>query len=85
VVDGKPVRTPVPTGLSDGAWVEVTRRLVQSPGASEGKWVPFDGSEAVIPGDLSELSDGAPVRRAGGAAARGERVSVPRLDRHRCW
>jgi multidrug efflux pump subunit AcrA (membrane-fusion protein) len=61
-LDGKAVRTPVQTGVSDGAWVEVTGRLVRSPASSEGKWVPFDGTEAVLAGDLSELSDGAPVR-----------------------
>jgi hypothetical protein len=60
--DGKAVRTPVQTGVSDGSWVEVTGRLVGSQGSSEATWVPFDGSEAVITGDLSELSDGVPVR-----------------------
>jgi multidrug efflux pump subunit AcrA (membrane-fusion protein) len=57
-IDGKAVRTPVQTGVSDGTWVEVTGRLVRSPGSSDGKWVPFDGNEAVIQGNLSELSDG---------------------------
>jgi multidrug efflux pump subunit AcrA (membrane-fusion protein) len=61
-LDGKAVRTSVQTGVSDGTWVEVTGRLVQSPGSSEGKWVPFDGTEAVLAGDLSEVSDGLGVR-----------------------
>jgi RND family efflux transporter MFP subunit len=61
-VDGKAVRTPVQTGVSDGTWVEVTGRLVRSQGSSEGTWVPFDGTEAVIEGNLSELSDGVPVQ-----------------------
>ena len=60
-LDGKAVRTPVQTGVSDGSWVEVTGRLARPQGSSEGTWVPFDGSEAVLTGDLSELSDGVPV------------------------
>jgi HlyD family secretion protein len=60
-VDGKAVRTPVQTGVSDGSWVEVTGKLVRSAGSSEGAWVAFDGTEAVIDGDLTEISDGAPV------------------------
>jgi hypothetical protein len=51
----------VQTGVGDGSWVEVTGRLVRSQGSSEGKWVPFDGTEAVLDGDLSELSDGVRV------------------------
>src|SRR5262249_886026 len=60
-VDGKAVRTPVQTGVSDGTWVEVTGKLVRRAGASEGTWEAFDGKEAVIDGDLSEISDGLPV------------------------
>ena len=62
VVDGKAVRTPVQTGVSDGSWVEVTGKLVPSAGSSEGAWVAFDGAEAVIDGDLSGISDGASVK-----------------------
>jgi multidrug efflux pump subunit AcrA (membrane-fusion protein) len=61
-VDGKAVRTPVQTGVSDGSWVEVTGRLVRPAGSPEGTWQAFDGTEAVIDGDLSELSDGVPVQ-----------------------
>jgi HlyD family secretion protein len=61
-VDGKAVRTPVQTGVSDGTWVEVAGKLVRSPGSSDGKWVAFDGTEAVIDGNLSEISDGVPVQ-----------------------
>jgi HlyD family secretion protein len=60
-LDGKAARTPVQTGVSDGTWVEVTGKLVRSAGSSEGTWKAFDGSEAVIYGDLSLLVDGAPV------------------------
>ncbi len=61
-VDGKAVRTAVQTGVSDGSFVEVTARLVGSPGSSDGKWVAFDGTEAVIDGDLSEITDGVSVK-----------------------
>jgi hypothetical protein len=60
-LDGKAVRTPVQTGVSDGSWVEVTGKLVRSAGSSEGVWTAFDGTEAVVTGDLSEISDGQPV------------------------
>ena len=61
VVDGKAVRTPVQTGVSDGSWVEVTGKLVRSAGSSEGAWQAFDGTEAVVEGNLSGFSDGLPV------------------------
>jgi hypothetical protein len=60
-LDGKAVRTPVQTGVSDGTWVEVTRKLVRPAGSSEGTWQAFDGTENVIDGDLSLVSDGLPV------------------------
>jgi len=56
------VRTPVRTGVGDGTWVKVTGKLVRPAGASEGTWEAFDGTEAILSGDLSELSDGLPVR-----------------------
>jgi HlyD family secretion protein len=56
--DRKAVRTPVQTGVSDGSWVEVTGKLVRPAGSAEGTWKPFDGTEAVIDGDLSDISDG---------------------------
>jgi HlyD family secretion protein len=60
-VNGKAVRTAVRTGVSDGTWVEAAAKLVPSAGSSEGTWEPFDGSEPVIEGDLSAISDGLPV------------------------
>jgi HlyD family secretion protein len=63
-LDGKAARTPVQTGVSDGTWVEVAGKLVRPAGSSEGTWKAFDGSEAVIAGDLSLLGDGAPVEVA---------------------
>jgi multidrug efflux pump subunit AcrA (membrane-fusion protein) len=60
-IDGKAVRTPVQTGVSDGSWVEVTGKLVPSTGSSEDVWAAFDGTEDVIDGDLSAISNGDPV------------------------
>jgi HlyD family secretion protein len=65
-VDGKAVRTPVQTGVGDGSWVEVTGKLVRSAGSSEGTWVAFDGTEAVVNGDLSLVSDGQALTVDGG-------------------
>jgi HlyD family secretion protein len=53
--DGKAVRTPVESGLSDGKWLEVARKKVGE------SWVPFAGSEEVIRGELAELADGEKV------------------------
>ena len=61
VVDSKAVLTPVQTGMSDGSWVEVPGKLVRSRGSSARNWEAFDGSEAVVDGELSEISDGAKV------------------------
>jgi multidrug efflux pump subunit AcrA (membrane-fusion protein) len=62
--NGHTVRTEVQTGVSDGEWIEVTNR--QRPPAAGGadSWVPIDGKELVILGDLSLLADGAPVEVA---------------------
>jgi HlyD family secretion protein len=53
--DGKAVETPVEAGINDGKWIEVIRKMVN------GAWTEFTGSEEVILGDLSELTDGQPV------------------------
>jgi HlyD family secretion protein len=50
--DGKAMLLPVQRGIDDGQWVEVLKKR------ANGKWVPFDGSEQIILGDLSELSSG---------------------------
>jgi HlyD family secretion protein len=62
VVGGKAVRTPVQTGVSDGSWVEVTGKLVRSSASAEGTWEAFDGTESVVSGNLSEISDGQLVK-----------------------
>jgi hypothetical protein len=59
------LQTEIRTGVSDGDWIEITQRRVKtSPGASSSQeaWVPIDGSEQVILGDLSILVDGGPVK-----------------------
>jgi HlyD family secretion protein len=61
--DGQAVRTEIETGVSDGTWIEVTNRRAPSP-TGDVPWTPFDGSERVILGDLSILTDGARVNVA---------------------
>ncbi len=62
--NGKAVRSEIQTGVSDGEWIEVTN--YQLPPASDGAdpWVPVNGSEQVILGDLSILADGGPIEIA---------------------
>jgi HlyD family secretion protein len=64
---GQAVRTEIETGVSDGDWIEVTRRRVPTASAGtagEVPWTSIDGSEQVILGDLSILVDGSPVKIA---------------------
>jgi hypothetical protein len=81
--NGRAVRTELETGVSDGSWVEVTNRRVPDPpeeSGGESAWTPIDGSEQVILGDLSILTDGASVRVApepGGAKVAGALPTVP--------
>ena len=56
--NGRAMRTEIETGVSDGDWIEVTHRRRHD------SWTQMDGSEKVIVGDLSVLTDGAPVRVA---------------------
>jgi multidrug efflux pump subunit AcrA (membrane-fusion protein) len=65
--NGRAVRTEIRTGVSDGKWIEVTNRRVPGSEAAptgEVAWTPIDGSERVILGDLSILTDGAAVQVA---------------------
>jgi HlyD family secretion protein len=65
---GRAVRTEVRTGVSDGEWIEITnRQVLPSEGLSdsENPWVPLDGTEQVILGDMSVLTDGSPVEVTG--------------------
>lgn len=53
--NGKAVKTAIQIDVSDGDWTEVTNKLVG------GNWVPWTGNEAVLLGELSEISDGQEV------------------------
>lgn len=61
--DGKAHQTEVRTGITDGDWYEIAE--LQTPETSAPKtgyaWKPPTGSEQVIIGDLSILTDGEPV------------------------
>jgi hypothetical protein len=61
---GRVLKTEIETGVSDGQWIEVTNRRVPAieTTPSEAAWTPIDGSEQVILGDLSKLTNGAPAR-----------------------
>jgi multidrug efflux pump subunit AcrA (membrane-fusion protein) len=66
---GKAVRTEIQTGVNDGEWIEVTNRRVpdSKPGnSSRRRWTRIDGSEQVIVGDLSSITNGMMVRVARG-------------------
>jgi HlyD family secretion protein len=54
--DGKAVKTPVDTAISDGKWVEVEGMKIDDP------WVKVSGEEEVIVGDISELTNGQAVK-----------------------
>ena len=74
------MRTEIQTGVSNGEWIEVTNRRVRSsPDGSTRTWVPFDGSEQVIIGDLSILADGGPVNVEKADAKDALRRRLPRL------
>jgi multidrug efflux pump subunit AcrA (membrane-fusion protein) len=65
--NGRAVRTEVRTGVTDGEWIEVTnRRLPPAEAAADGDfpWLPIDGTEQVIVGDLTLLSEGTKVEVA---------------------
>jgi multidrug efflux pump subunit AcrA (membrane-fusion protein) len=64
---GHAVRMELETGVSDGTWIEVTNRRPAPPedaATGERPWTPVDGTEQVILGDLSILTEGAVVRVA---------------------
>jgi HlyD family secretion protein len=62
--DGRAERTEIQTGVTDGEWIEVTNRRVESKSlGNREEWVPLDASEPVLMGSkLSTLTDGARVR-----------------------
>jgi len=61
---GKAVKTELETGISDEDWIQVTNRRPPVPPEAPSDsvaWTPIDGTEQVILGDLSALTEGAPV------------------------
>ncbi len=60
--NGHAVRVEVQTGVSDGKWTEVTSRQLTQGTDTEDYWTPINGSEQVLLGDLSLLTEGCPVR-----------------------
>jgi HlyD family secretion protein len=65
--NGKVHKTEVEIGVSDGEFVEVTNRRVPPKFPGDESWVGIDGSEQVILGDLTSLTEGAEVRIQGAA------------------
>ena len=61
VNDSKAVRTQIQAGVSDDTWVEVVKKKTYPINGEAGTWEDFDGTEKVIVGDLSEISDGKQV------------------------
>jgi multidrug efflux pump subunit AcrA (membrane-fusion protein) len=63
-INGHAMRTEVQTGVSDGDWVEVTNHQLADAPTAKDPWVPLNGSEQVIVGDLSTLTEGSAVNLA---------------------
>jgi HlyD family secretion protein len=65
--DGRAKQIEVETGITDGKWIEVTNRRASASGAAaagDRPWIPFDGTEKIILGNLSILTEGGPVQVA---------------------
>jgi multidrug efflux pump subunit AcrA (membrane-fusion protein) len=62
--DGHAERAEIHTGVSDGEWMEVTNLYHPEVPKEANPWVPINGSEQVILGDLSILADGTSVEIA---------------------
>jgi multidrug efflux pump subunit AcrA (membrane-fusion protein) len=60
--DGHAMRREIRTGVSDGDWIEVTNIERQAASREDRPWQPINGSEKVILGDLSALSEGVQVQ-----------------------
>ena len=77
--NGQAVRTEIQTGVSDGEWIEVTNRQLPTAPNGDDPWMPINGSEQVILGDLSILADGGPVEVAPATAKSTRRSQVQPL------
>ena len=60
--DGKAVRTPIRSGRSDGKFTEVFKKL--KPGTTD-EWEDWKGTEDVLAGPASTLTDGQAVQVGG--------------------
>lgn len=60
--EGHAALREIETAVSDGEWIEVTNRHATPKYAGEEPRAPVDGSEVVIVGDTSILSEGCAVR-----------------------
>ena len=59
--NGHAMRTEIRTGVSDSQWVEITRFKRLPASSVDQSWASVTGSEKVILGDLSILTDGTAV------------------------
>ncbi len=73
------VRAEIRTGVSDGQWIEVTSLQRPTESHDDDPWVPVNGLEQVILGDLSALGDGAPVEVVSNQQIGGKVASEPPL------
>jgi HlyD family secretion protein len=62
--NGHAVRTEVQVGVSDREWIEVTNRQVPAKSGDDA-WALIDGTEQVILGNTSELTEGCAVKLEG--------------------
>jgi multidrug efflux pump subunit AcrA (membrane-fusion protein) len=65
--NGKAVQAELETGVSDDRWIEVTNRrppVAPEAPADSVAWTPISGTEQVILGDLSGVTDGGAVEIA---------------------
>jgi len=60
--DGKAQRAEIRTGVTDGEWIEVTSIQDAATYVPDGPWTPIKGTESVITGDLTTLTEGGEVK-----------------------
>ncbi len=75
--NGKAVRTEVETGASDGRYIEITGLKQRTAPEGADTWEPVSGSELVILGDLSLLTEGGPVEVLPASGAERVAAEVP--------
>ncbi|MGO9464345.1 MAG: efflux RND transporter periplasmic adaptor subunit [Isosphaeraceae bacterium] len=83
--NGHAKRFEVETGVSDGEWIEVTnRRAPGSDAAATGdeRWTPIDGTEQMILGNLSILTEGGAVKVTTGSDATKVASANPPAESH---